>query len=98
MRRRFGGGDVPRMTAPNTRWVYADDEGSRDLLGGEGANVAEMTRVLGADVMPAGFTITTAACVRYLHGGGKPPEWLADAVHDAVARLEPARDDGSAIP
>ena len=48
------------------KWVYEFSEGSRamrDLLGGKGANVAEMTRVLGARKVPAGFTITTEACV-----------------------------------
>ena len=38
----------------------------RDLLGGKGANVAEMTRVLGPARVPAGFTITTEACVAYI--------------------------------
>ena len=45
-----------------TKWVYDFAEGSkemRNLLGGKGANVAEMTRILGADRVPAGFTITT---------------------------------------
>ena len=40
----------------------------RELLGGKGANVAEMTRVLGAERVPAGFTITTEACVAYMRG------------------------------
>ena len=43
-----------------SRWVYDFADGSkdmRDLLGGKGANVAEMTRVLGPDRVPAGFTI-----------------------------------------
>ncbi len=43
------------------KWVYDFSEGSKDmreLLGGKGANVAEMTRVLGEDAVPAGFTIT----------------------------------------
>src|SRR4051794_39705733 len=84
---------VRRMSiAPTaTRWVYDFDEGSRDmreLLGGKGANVAEMTRVLGADRVPAGFTITTEACVRYLHDGGAPPPELAEQVDAALARLE----------
>src|SRR6185437_361355 len=51
------------------KWVYDFAEGSkdmRDLLGGKGANVAEMTRVLGTDRVPAGFTITTEACVAYM--------------------------------
>ena len=60
------------MSAPTaTRWVYDFAEGSRDmrdLLGGKGANIAEMTRVLGPELVPAGFTITTEACVAYMHG------------------------------
>ena len=38
----------------------------RELLGGKGAGVAEMTRVLGVERVPAGFTITTEACVAYM--------------------------------
>ena len=52
-----------------TRWVYDFADGSKDmreLLGGKGANVAEMTRILGADRVPAGFTITTESCVAYM--------------------------------
>ena len=51
------------------KWVYDFAEGSRemrDLLGGKGAGVAEMTRILGPDMVPAGFTITTEACVAYM--------------------------------
>ena len=47
-----------------SQWVYDFAEGSKDmreLLGGKGANVAEITRVLGADRVPAGFTITPEA-------------------------------------
>ena len=54
------------------KWVYDFAEGSREmrtLLGGKGANVAEMTRVLGSDRVPAGFTITTEACVAYMREG-----------------------------
>ena len=54
------------------KWVYDFAEGSRDmrdLLGGKGANVAEMTRLLGPDRVPAGFTITTEACVEYMRCG-----------------------------
>ena len=79
------------MTAPpTTRWIYDFDEGSREmraLLGGKGANVAEMTRVLGPELVPAGFTITTEACVAYLRHGGAP-EGLAEAIDDALERLE----------
>ena len=73
------------------RWVVDFSEGSREqreLLGGKGANIAEMTRVLGADVVPAGFTVTTAACVQYLRSGGVFPEGLEDEVLQALTRLE----------
>src|SRR6516165_5025239 len=73
------------------RWVYDFAEGSRDmreLLGGKGANVAEMTRVLGAGRVPAGFTITTEACVAYLRRGGASPDGLAAEVDEALRRLE----------
>jgi pyruvate,orthophosphate dikinase len=73
-----------------TKWVYAFAEGSkeqRDLLGGKGANVAEMTRILGADRVPAGFTITTEACVAYLRSGGFP-DGLQEQVDAALEALE----------
>jgi len=80
------------MTAPaTTKWIYDFDEGSREmraLLGGKGSNVAEMTRLLGPELVPAGFTITTEACVAYLRAGGVPPEGLAEGIDEAVARLE----------
>ena len=60
----------------------------RDLLGGKGANVAEMTRVLGSERVPAGFTITTEACVAYMEAGRTEPEGLADEVAEALGRLE----------
>jgi pyruvate,orthophosphate dikinase len=77
--------------AADTKYVYDFSEGSkeqRDLLGGKGANVAEMTRVLGEDKVPAGFTITTEACVAYMEGGNEFPEGLDDQVADGLARLE----------
>ena len=73
------------------RWVYDFAEGSRDmrdLLGGKGANVAEMTRVLGADRVPAGFTITTEACVEYMRGDRREPEDMAEQVAEALDRLQ----------
>ncbi len=73
------------------RWVYDFADGSkemRELLGGKGANVAEMTRVLGADRVPAGFTITTEACVEYMNAGQAEPDGMADQVADALSRLE----------
>jgi pyruvate,orthophosphate dikinase len=72
------------------KWVYDFAEGSRemrDLLGGKGANVAEMTRVLGTERVPAGFTITTEACVAYMRSGSEP-EGLADQVASAMERLQ----------
>src|SRR5919108_493315 len=60
----------------------------RELLGGKGANVAEMTRVLGADKVPAGFTITTEACVAYMKAGQEEPEGMADQVAAALERLQ----------
>ncbi len=72
------------------KWVYDFAEGSRemrDLLGGKGANVAEMTRILGPERVPGGFTITTEACVAYM-GSGEFPEGLDEQVAAALARLE----------
>ena len=74
-----------------SKYVYDFAEGSRemrDLLGGKGANVAEMTRILGAGRVPAGFTITTEACVAYMAAGRTQPDGLADEVAAALARLE----------
>jgi pyruvate, orthophosphate dikinase len=74
-----------------TKWVYDFAEGSKDmreLLGGKGANVAEMTRVLGAERVPAGFTITTEACVEYMRAERTEPDGMADEVAEALTRLE----------
>jgi pyruvate,orthophosphate dikinase len=60
----------------------------RELLGGKGANVAEMTRILGPERVPAGFTITTEACVAYMRAGQEEPEGLAEEVAEALGRLE----------
>ncbi len=76
--------------AAGTQWVYAFEEGSmqmRDLLGGKGANVAEMTRILGADKVPAGFTITTEACVAYMEAA-RFPDGLEGQVAEALQKLE----------
>ena len=72
------------------KWVYEFSEGSRDmrdLLGGKGANVAEMTRVLGKDGVPPGFTVTTEACVAYMREGHEP-DGLEEQVADAMKQLE----------
>src|SRR6185503_11525613 len=56
----------------------------------KGANVAEMTRVLGPERVPAGFTITTEACVEYMRNDRTPPDGLRDQVDEALQRLEKA--------
>ena len=60
----------------------------RDLLGGKGAGVAEMTRILGPERVPAGFTITTEACVAYMKAGQEEPEGLEQQVSEALTALE----------
>jgi pyruvate, orthophosphate dikinase len=63
-----------------TKYVYDFSEGNKDmkdLLGGKGANLAEMTN-MGLPV-PHGFTITTEACLTFLAQGGAPPEMLQEA-------------------
>jgi len=74
-----------------SKWVYDFAEGSREmreLLGGKGAGIAEMTRVLGAERVPAGFTVTTEACVEYMRADRQEPEGMAEQVAEAIARLE----------
>ncbi|MCW2526049.1 MAG: hypothetical protein JWM76_909 [Pseudonocardiales bacterium] len=71
-----------------TKFVYDFSEGNRDLkdlLGGKGANLAEMTN-LGLPV-PPGFTITTEACQAYLQSGRQPAELKAE-VDQHLAALE----------
>jgi len=70
------------------RYVYDFDEptdGGRELLGGKGIGLAEMTQ-LGVPV-PAGFTITTDACRAYVHGH-QVPEGLDDEIGEHISRLE----------
>ncbi len=88
-------------TAPSTerphratkRYIYAwgdghaeGDASMRDLLGGKGAGLAEMTNA-GLPV-PPGFTITTAACNDYFAAGEKLPDGLWDDVLEAIAEVE----------
>src|SRR5918992_2305702 len=71
------------------KYVYAFREGNRDqkyLLGGKGANLAEMTS-LGLPV-PPGFTISTDACKAYMAAGNKMPGGLMDEVAQARSALE----------
>ena len=78
------------MANEETKYVYDFTEGGRDmkdLLGGKGANLAEMTN-LGLPV-PPGFTITTEACKVYLDSGDEPTE-LRDEVSTHLDSLEQA--------
>jgi len=71
-----------------TKYVYDFSEGNKDmkdLLGGKGANLAEMTN-MGLPV-PHGFTITTEACLTYLAEGGQP-DGLMGEVDEHLAALE----------
>lgn len=71
------------------KYVYAFEEGSKEqkyLLGGKGANLAEMTG-LGLPV-PPGFTITTDACKEYMSAGEAFPAGLLSEVDAALAALE----------
>jgi pyruvate,orthophosphate dikinase len=73
-----------------TKYVYDFSQGDRDqsdLLGGKGANLAEMTN-LGLPV-PPGFTITTEACRAYLEHGAEP-DGLAEEVTEHLTALESA--------
>ncbi|WP_425806839.1 pyruvate, phosphate dikinase [Desulfitobacterium sp. Sab5] len=71
------------------KYVYLFREGKasmRDLLGGKGANLAEMTNI-GLPV-PSGFTITTEACNEYYTTGGQFPEGLWDQIKPALGNVE----------
>lgn len=71
------------------KFVYQFHEGRADmraLLGGKGANLAEMTNI-GLPV-PPGMTITTEACRQYYKAGAKLPDGLADEVKHHLAQLE----------
>ena len=71
------------------RYVYAFEEAyglGKELLGGKGAGLAEMTHI-GVPV-PQGFTITTEACTLYYDSGKKIPEYVEKAIFNAVADIE----------
>ncbi|MCS6880426.1 MAG: pyruvate, phosphate dikinase [Oscillochloridaceae bacterium] len=71
------------------KWVYLFHEGDatmRDLLGGKGAGIAEMTRT-GVPV-PPGFTITTEACNAYYANGQVPPEGMWEQVFEGLKEIE----------
>ena len=71
------------------KWVYMFTEGNatmRNLLGGKGANLAEMTS-LGLPV-PQGFTVTTEACTQYYEDGRKINDEIMSQIMDAIVKLE----------
>ena len=71
------------------KWVYQFSEGDmtmRNLLGGKGANLAEMTSI-GLPV-PQGFTITTEACTQYYEDGRKINDEIMAQVMEGVAKME----------
>ena len=87
---RAAAGAVAGTAARDERWVvpFADgDRSMRDLLGGKGANLAEMVRI-GLPV-PPGFIVTTAAC-RSFRAKGEVPPALGAEVDAALAELERA--------
>ena len=80
-------------TVNDIKWVYSfgasaceGDASMRNLLGGKGANLAEMASI-GLPV-PPGFTITTALCNRYYDNGKRYPDELQSQIQSALARLE----------
>ncbi|MDI9511951.1 MAG: pyruvate, phosphate dikinase [Bacillota bacterium] len=71
------------------KYVYLFKEGNakmRELLGGKGANLAEMTN-LGLPV-PQGFTVTTEACTRYYQDGQKIADEVVEQIYDAMEKTE----------
>ena len=71
------------------KWVYMFTEGNatmRNLLGGKGANLAEMTN-LGLPV-PQGFTITTEACTQYYEDGRSINDEIMAQIMEAITKME----------
>ena len=71
------------------KWVYLFSEGKadmRNLLGGKGANLAEMTN-LGLPV-PQGFTITTEACTQYYEDGREINDEIKGQIDEYIVKME----------
>ena len=80
---------IRRKADTMTKYVYLFKEGNanmRELLGGKGANLAEMTN-LGLPV-PQGFTVTTEACTRYYTDGKKIDDEIVEQIYAALAETE----------
>ena len=78
--------DIPKYVYSFGNGAAEGDASRKNLLGGKGANLAEMSR-LGLPV-PAGFTITTECCTDYFAAGGNLPTSLYDEVEAALGRTE----------
>ena len=77
------------MNSQEKKYVYLFKEGNKDmrnLLGGKGANLAEMTNI-GLPV-PQGFTITTEACIRYYEDGEKISDGILSEIKKYLKKLE----------
>lgn len=71
------------------KYVYMFNEGNakmKDLLGGKGANLAEMT-TLGLPI-PRGFTVTTEGCIKYYEDGQKISKEIEDEIFTSLKKLE----------
>ncbi len=78
-----------RITKMANKWVYLFSEGNanmRELLGGKGANLAEMTS-MGLPV-PQGFTITTEACTQYYEDGRKINDEIMGQINEYIVKME----------
>ncbi|MCY4056820.1 MAG: hypothetical protein OXG44_02335, partial [Gammaproteobacteria bacterium] len=90
------------MASEPTQYVFAfgertdGDASMRNLLGGKGANLAEMARI-GLPV-PPGFTISTAVCAWHYERDGDYPPGFADAVRERLAVVEKAAGKRSGDP
>lgn len=77
------------FTMATKKYVYLFSEGNagmRNLLGGKGANLAEMTN-LGIPV-PQGFTVTTEACVKYYEDGKNISNEILEEINEHMKKLE----------
>ncbi len=91
---------APRDGAPAPRrpiWFFEDGSGDmKDLLGGKGAGLAEMTRA-GLPV-PPGFTLTTEVCLAFFAAGSRLPDGVPDAIRASMRELEKRTGKGFGKP
>jgi len=76
-----------QTTKQKSVWLFKEGDSSmKNLLGGKGANLAEMTNA-GLPV-PPGFTITTETCMEYISNGNQMPDGVMESVRDAMIKVE----------